>query len=119
MTPRKKPGGHPAKQDPVMATLDKTMKASVDLTRDLRDKLTEDTWLHVRSAALGLMWAWSELTGQTNPADVVDEEYKTMQQIKAEAWDAGFTACAREHMRQRQVPNHPITRTNPHQQEDT
>jgi hypothetical protein len=114
LTAKRKSGGHPAKQDPVMATLDKSMKSAVELTRDLQGRLTEDTWLHVRSAALGLMWAWSELTGQTNPADVVDEEYKTMEQIKADAWEAGFTACAQEHMHQQKDPTHPITRINPH-----
>jgi len=31
-----------------------------------------------------------------------------------EAWDEGFTACAGEHMRQREDPSHPITRTNPY-----
>lgn len=32
-----------------------------------------------------------------------------------EAWDEGFTACAHQHMEQRRNPEHPITRTNPHQ----
>lgn len=30
------------------------------------------------------------------------------------AWDAGFSACANEHIAQRADPEHPITRTNPH-----
>jgi len=30
-----------------------------------------------------------------------------------EAWHAGFTACANEHMKQRQDPEYPITRTVP------
>jgi len=31
-----------------------------------------------------------------------------------EAWDAGFTAGAMQHMKQQLDPSHPITRTNPH-----
>jgi hypothetical protein len=31
-----------------------------------------------------------------------------------EAWDAGFTACAQEHTKQRNDPTYPITRVNPY-----
>lgn len=30
------------------------------------------------------------------------------------AWEEGFTACAREGMKQRDDPSYPITRTNPY-----
>lgn len=34
--------------------------------------------------------------------------------LAAELWDAGFTACAHEHMHQAKDPKHPITRANPY-----
>lgn len=36
--------------------------------------------------------------------------------IKSNAWDEGFTACANEHIKQRQDPNYPMTRPNPYEQ---
>lgn len=35
--------------------------------------------------------------------------------LAACAWDEGFTACAHEHMQQREDRTHPITRTNPYE----
>jgi hypothetical protein len=32
----------------------------------------------------------------------------------SDAWEAGYTACAHQHMTQRNNPEHPITRTNPY-----
>lgn len=37
-----------------------------------------------------------------------------IESIKADAYDEGFTACAREHAKQHRDPNYPITRTNPY-----
>lgn len=38
----------------------------------------------------------------------------TLRSATEAAWDEGFSACATEHMRQRQDPDYPITRTNPY-----
>ncbi|UAJ78332.1 hypothetical protein IT072_13800 [Leifsonia sp. ZF2019] len=38
-------------------------------------------------------------------------------QDPADLWDDGFTACAHEHMKQREDPTYPIHRPNPYRQE--
>jgi len=70
-------GGHPAAIDPAVAKLDKTMKAAVALVRDLDGKLSPGTHLKLRSSALGLMWAYSELTGLPSPVETLNYEGET------------------------------------------
>ena len=47
--------------------------------------------------------------------DAVATGGKVIRMLQAKAWDAGFTACAQQHMQQDQDPTHPITRTNPYE----
>lgn len=71
MTPRRKPGGHPAKQDPDVAKLFRTMRSTVELVRDLEGKLSPEAHLKLRASALGLMWAYSELAGLPAPDQIL------------------------------------------------
>jgi hypothetical protein len=71
---KRKPGGHPAKQDPDVAKLFRTMRATVELVRDLDAKLSHDTHLHLRAAALGQMQAYAELTGLPKPYQILEGE---------------------------------------------
>lgn len=70
----KKPVGHPAKQDPEVAKLFKTMRASVELVRDLGPRLSAEKELQLKASTLGLMSAYSELTGMPSPFDVMAGE---------------------------------------------
>ncbi|UDL14908.1 hypothetical protein PP357_gp61 [Arthrobacter phage Sarge] len=71
MTTKRKTGGHPAKQDPDVAKLFRTMRSSVELIRDLEGKLTPDRMLELKASALGLMWAYSELAGLPAPDEII------------------------------------------------
>lgn len=69
----KQKGGNPAVQaDPDTAKVFRTMKANVELVRDLQDKLPADAWLHLRASALGLMFVYAELTGLPSPIDYTE-----------------------------------------------
>ncbi|WP_143054033.1 hypothetical protein [Arthrobacter sp. yr096] len=72
MTAKRRPGGHPAKQDPDVAKAFRTMKANVELVRDLEDKLTPEAHLHLKAAALGLMSVYAELTGMPSPVEIIE-----------------------------------------------
>lgn len=63
----RKPQGHPAKQDPDIAKLFKAMRSTVDLVRDIGPRLSEDSEVHLRATALGLLIVYAELTGQPSP----------------------------------------------------
>ena len=95
----KQSGGNPAKaqQDPAITKLEKATHASVELVRDLRFHLTEDVYLHLRAGSLGLLWVMAALTGKPSPADVVDAELKSMDQIKAEVWEEAAVAYRKLH----------------------
>lgn len=69
-----KPGGHPAKQDPEVAKLFKAMKNAVELVRDLGPRLSAENELILKASALGLMSAYSELTGMPSPFHVSTDE---------------------------------------------
>lgn len=71
MTPRRKPGGHPAKQDPDVAKLFRTMRATVELVKDLNGRLSPDADVTLRAAALGMMHTYAELTGLPAPAEII------------------------------------------------
>jgi len=68
---KRKPGGHPAKQDPHTAKLFRTMRNTVELVQELDGKLTPDTMLQLKAAALGTMWVYSELAGLPAPDQIV------------------------------------------------
>ena len=67
----RKPGGHPAKQDPDVAKTFRTMKSTVELVRDLETKLTPEAHLHLKAAALGLMHVYAEQTGMPAPTELI------------------------------------------------
>lgn len=71
MTAKRKPGGHPAKQDPDVAKLFRTMRATVELVKDLKGKVSDEADVHLRAAALGMMHTYAELTGLPAPADIL------------------------------------------------
>jgi hypothetical protein len=71
LTTKRKPGGHPAKQDPDVAKAFRTMRAAVELVQALDGKLSPDNHLHLRAAALGLMHAYAELSGQPAPNEIL------------------------------------------------
>lgn len=66
----KKSVGHPAKQDPDVAKLFKAMKSAVELVRDVGPRLGEENELILKASALGLMSAYSEMTGMPSPFHV-------------------------------------------------
>lgn len=71
MTQKRKPGGHPAKQDPDVAKTFRTMKATVELVRDLDGKVRPEAHLYLRAGALALMHTYSELTGLPAPTEIL------------------------------------------------
>lgn len=71
MSSKRKPGGHPAKQDPDVAKTFRTMKATVELVRDLEGKVSAEGHLNLRAGALALMHTYSELTGLPAPAEIL------------------------------------------------
>ena len=71
MTPKRKPAGHPAKQDEDVARLFRTMRATVELVRDLDGKLSDDGMLQLKAAALGLMHVYSEVAGLPAPDTII------------------------------------------------
>jgi len=68
---KRKPGGHPAKQDDDVAKLFRTMRNTVELVRELDGKLAPETMLQLKAAALGTMWVYSELAGLPAPDQIV------------------------------------------------
>lgn len=82
---KKKPGGHPARQDPLTRKLFATMRANVELVRDTKGLISESRHEMLRASALGLMFAYSELTGLPDPVDVI---FKDLVNDQAdEAWE--------------------------------
>ena len=71
MAARRKPGGHPAKQDPDVAKLFRTMRATVELVKDLNGKVSDEADVNLRAAALGLMHTYAELTGLPAPTVIL------------------------------------------------
>lgn len=74
MTARTKPRGHPARQDPSTDKLFRTMRAAVELVRDLDGRLSPDAELHLRASALGMMTVWAELSGMPAPIQILGEQ---------------------------------------------
>lgn len=88
---RKQPGGNPAQRDPLVQKLTKTTTAAVELVRDLPG-LDAEMQLTLRAASLGLLWVMSARTGLPSPMSVTSTPMKSLQQIKAEAWEEGSAA---------------------------
>lgn len=74
MSQRKKPSGHPAKQDPQIDKLYRTMRSAVELVRDLEDRLTPAQHLYLKAAAAGMMFNYAALTGLPSPIEVVEND---------------------------------------------
>ena len=74
MTARTKPRGHPARQDADTDRLFRTMRAAVELVRDLDGRLSPDAELHLRASALGMMHVYSALTGLPDPITLTNQE---------------------------------------------
>ena len=72
MTPRRKPGGHPAKQDPDIDRLFRTMRSTVELVQTLNGRLTPEADVNLRAAALGMMTTYAELTGLPKPNQILE-----------------------------------------------
>lgn len=68
---RRKPAGHPAKQDPDVARLFNLMKQCVQMVKTMESKLSEDSHLHLKASALGLMFTYAELTGMPDPTEIL------------------------------------------------
>lgn len=71
MSGKRKPGGHPAKQDLDVAKLFRTMKANVELVRDLEGKLAPEAHLNLKASALGMMHAYAAMTGLPAPTEIL------------------------------------------------
>ncbi|WNM64583.1 hypothetical protein SEA_MIDNIGHTRAIN_96 [Arthrobacter phage MidnightRain] len=71
MSTRRKPGGHPAKQDPDVAKLFRAMRSTVELVRDLEGKLAPEVHLNLRASALGMMHAYAAMTGLPAPDQIL------------------------------------------------
>lgn len=95
--------GNPARKDPRIAKLYKTMTGAVELTRDLKGDLSEEHYEWLRASALGLMVAYSDMTGLPSPMDYIEmdvaysekpEEVKSLCPIcKNDAEKAGHIQC--------------------------
>lgn len=68
---KRKPSGHPARADPTTDRLFKTMRAAVELVRDLDGKVSDDAHLNLKAAALGLMNAYADATGLPKPEQIL------------------------------------------------
>ncbi|AYR01595.1 hypothetical protein PP639_gp095 [Arthrobacter phage Seahorse] len=71
MSGKRKPSGHPAKQDPDVAKLFRAMRSTVELVRDLEGKLAPDVHLNLRASALGMMHAYAAITGLPAPNELL------------------------------------------------
>ncbi|UYL88377.1 hypothetical protein SEA_EVEPICKLES_90 [Arthrobacter phage EvePickles] len=71
MSGRRKPGGHPAKQDPDVAKLFRAMRSTVELVRDLEGKLAPEVHLNLRASALGMMHTYAAMTGLPAPTEIL------------------------------------------------
>ena len=71
-TKSKKTTGHPAKKDPDIDKLYRTMRDAVELVRDLKPRLSPEQHVYLRGAAAGLMFNYSALTGLPSPIEVLE-----------------------------------------------
>lgn len=80
--------GNPARralqQDVNIQKLFNTMKSSVELVRDLKESLPEEHFEWLRASSLGLMLAYSELTGLPSPMDYIEMDVAHAEKKAAE-----------------------------------
>jgi len=69
---KRKPGGHPGRQDLETQRTYNLMKRCVELVRIMEPRLSEEAHLHLKASALGLMVTYSELTGLPSPLDILE-----------------------------------------------
>jgi hypothetical protein len=70
--------GHPARQDPEVETVFRTMRTNVNLVSKLEGRLSEENFTKLKASALGLMFVYSELTGLPQPDLVVGEVFENV-----------------------------------------
>ena len=75
------------KKPPVQRLLENTTAGAVELVRQLKSHLPEDVYLHLRAGACGLLFVQAAVTGKPSPAEVVDVDVPSMDQIKAQVWE--------------------------------
>ena len=75
-TKSKKTTGHPAKADPRIDKLYRTMRSAVELVRDLEGVLPPEQHLYLRASAAGLMFNYAALTGLPSPIEVIEGDKK-------------------------------------------
>ena len=63
--------GHPARKDQTVDRLFRTMRAAVELVRDLEPRLTDNTHLELKAAAYALLNVYAEITGLPKPAQTL------------------------------------------------
>jgi len=80
------------KKHPTQRLLEMTTQGSVELVRRLKGQLPEDVYLHLRAGACGLLFVQAALTGKPSPAEVVNVEVPSMDQIKAQVWEEAAAA---------------------------
>jgi hypothetical protein len=68
---KRKPSGHPARQDTETERLFRAMRTPVELVQTLDGKLTPERMLELKAATLGLMWCYSELAGLPAPDQIL------------------------------------------------
>lgn len=68
----KQTGGHPALKDPQIAKLHRTMTSTVELVRDLEDRLTPEQLGYLKASATGLMFNYAALTGGATPIQIIE-----------------------------------------------
>lgn len=74
MTQHKKTTGHPAKQDPDIDKLYRTMRSTVELVQSLTGRLTPEQMLYLKASAAGLMFNYAALTGLPSPIEVLERD---------------------------------------------
>jgi len=82
---KKKTGGHPANKSPMDLRVYKAMVTTMELTRDLQGKVSEERFDNLRVASLGLMFVYSELTGMPKPDINLDMDFDEFMADKAAA----------------------------------
>ena len=68
---KRKPSGHPARQDTETEKLFRAMRTTVELVQALDQRLTPERMLELKAAALGLMTVYAELTNLPSPTELL------------------------------------------------
>ena len=68
---KRKPSGHPARQDEDTQKLFRAMRTTVELVQTLNGRLSPDRALELKASALGLMTCYAELTNLPSPTEIL------------------------------------------------